>query len=139
MATIIGNKEQYSFFYDISGKAMQVHNKFGAGLLESAYEAGLEYLMQKDGMNVERQVALPIFWDDVQLKQTYRMDMVVNNNIIVELKAVSYVTSEHRTQLWNYMNLTHMPYGMLINFGSSVYAEWYHRRDANHIDRIKFE
>ena len=59
---------------------------------------------------MERQVYLPIFWEDVQLDQNYRMDLVVDNEIIVELKAVSHVETAHRKQLWNYMNLTHMPY-----------------------------
>lgn len=139
MALETGNKDKFGFFYDITGIAMKVHNKFGIGLLESAYEAGLKYLLKQYGYKVEQQVFLPMYWDDVQLEQHYRMDLVVNQNIIVELKAMAHVDSEHRMQLWNYMNLTHMEYGMLINFGRSVYAEWYHRRDQYHIDKITSE
>ena len=74
------------------------------------------------------QVFLPIYWDDVQLEQAYRLDMVVNGQVIIELKAVSYVDTPHRRQLWSYMNLTHTAYGMLINFGSEhLYTECYHR------------
>ena len=67
------------------------------------------------------------------------MDLVVDGDIIVELKAVSHIDTQHRRQLWNYMNLTHMPYGMLINFGAeSLYSEWYHRDEQNgEIERIK--
>jgi len=130
---------QYQFFYDISGLAMKVHNKFGYGLLESAYEAGMEYLLKQNGYKVERQVYLPMYWDDVKLEQSYRMDLVVNDNIILELKAMAHVDSDHRRQLWNYMNLTHLPYGMLINFSNSLYSEWYHRKDNGNIDKINLE
>ena len=131
--------QRYEFFRDITGEAMRVHRKYRGGLLESAYEAALKYVLEQKGYKVERQVFLPIFWDDVQLDQTYRMDLVINGNIIVELKAIKHIDTEHRRQLWNYMNLTHQPYGMLINFGAeSLYSEWYHRNDATgDIDKIK--
>ena len=132
-------KTQFGFFYEITGLAMKVHNKLGYGLLESAYEAGLKYQMELHGYKVGRQVYLPMFWDDVPLDQSYRIDLLANDNIIMELKAIEHVDSDHRRQLWNYMNLTHQPYGMLINFGRSVYAEWYYRRDQYHIDRITSE
>ena len=128
MNLIEGHNSKWDFFREITGKAMMVHRKYHPGLLESAYEAALKYLLEKDGYIVERQKYLPIFWDDVQLEQSYRMDLVINNHIIVELKAVTYIESQHRLQLWNYMHLTHLPYGMLINFGSkSLFSEWYYR------------
>ena len=117
---------------------MRVHSKFGCGLLESAYEAAMEHLLLKKKMKVDRQVFLPIYWDNVQLNHSYRMDMVVNNNIIIELKSVNIIDSNHRRQLWNYMNLTHIPYGMLINFGGeSLYSEWYQRiSETNKIIKV---
>ena len=120
---------KYKFFSDITGVAMLVHRKYHPGLLESAYEAAMAYLLKQQGFKVERQVFLPIYWDDVQLDQTYRMDLVVNDNIIVELKAVSFTDKEHRHQLWNYMHLTHKQYGMLINFGSE-------KLEIRHKDRL---
>ena len=112
----------------ITGEAMRVHRKFKPGLMESAYEAALKYLLDQKGMKVERQKYLPIFWDNVQLDQDYRMDLVVNDNIICELKAVGHVDHAHVRQLWSYMNITHMEYGMLINFGAqSLYSEWFRR------------
>jgi GxxExxY protein len=130
---------KYKFFSDITGAAMKVHSKFHAGLLESAYEAALKYLLEQQGYKVERQALLPVYWDDVKLDQTYRMDLVVNDDIIIELKSVQHIDTPHRRQLWNYMNLTHIPYGMLINFGSeSLYSEWYHRDEKTGvIDKIK--
>lgn len=129
---------KYKFFSDITGVAMKVHAKYHGGLLESAYEAALKYLLELQGFKVERQVELPIYWDEVKLDQRYRMDLVVNDDIILELKAVNFVDKEHRKQLFNYMNLTHMPYGMLINFGpDGLYSEWYQRYSDGDIERIK--
>ena len=135
--TIEEYKKQYLFFSDITGEAMRVHSKYHGGLLESAYEAALTYLLKLKGYKVEKQVFLPSYWDDVELDQHYRMDLVINHCIIVELKAISYMGNNERKQLWNYMNLTHLPYGMLINFSpNGLYSEWYHRHDGI-IEKIK--
>ena len=132
------HNNKYKFFSDITGIAMKVHTKYHAGLLESAYEAAFKYLLEQQGYKVERQVALPIYWDDIQLDQTYRMDLVINDNIIIELKAVNFVDKDHRKQLFNYMNLTHMPYGMLINFGpKGLFSEWYERYNDDVIEKIR--
>ena len=118
---------------------MKVHSKYRYGLLESAYEAALKYLLELQGYRVERQVFLPIYWEDVKLDQTYRMDLVVNGNIIVELKAIAHIDTSHRRQLWNYMNLTHTPYGMIINFSpNGLYSEWYRRDElTGSIEKIR--
>lgn len=139
MDLINDHNQRYAFFHDITGEAMKVHRKYKPGLLESAYEAALMYLLELKGYKVERQALLPVYWDDVKLDQTYRMDLVVNDDIIIELKSVQHIDTPHRRQLWNYMNLTHIPYGMLINFGSeSLYFEWYHRDEKTGvIDKIK--
>ena len=127
MNLIKEHNKRFEFFRDITGIAMKVYNKYKSGLLESAYEAAMRYLLEKDGYFVESQAYLPIYWDDVKLDKSYRMDLVINEDIIVELKSVSFIDIQHRKQLWNYMRLTHMPYGMLINFGNekSLYSEWY--------------
>ena len=117
---------KYSFFKKITGRSMEIHREYKPGLLESAYEAALKFLLEQDGYRVEQQVYLPIYWKGIQLDQNYRMDLLVNGKIIIELKAVKYVTLEHKKQLWNYMRLTQQPYGMIINFGNeSLYSEWF--------------
>ena len=78
MDAITAYNKQYEFFRDITGEAMRVHRKYHPGLLESAYEAALKYLLEQKGYKVERQKFLPMFWDNVQLDQTYRMDLVVS-------------------------------------------------------------
>ena len=115
----------------IVGVAMKVFNKYHGGLLESAYECALKYLLVQDGYKVEVQKELPMYWDDVRLDKTYRMDLVVDDDIIIELKALKYIKDEQRKQLKNYMVLKHNRWGMLINFSMyRVYSEWY-RLDAN--------
>ena len=115
----------------IVGVAMKVFNKYHGGLLESAYECALKYLLVQDGYKVEVQKELPMYWDDVRLDKTYRMDLVVDDDIIIELKALKYIKDKQRKQLKNYMVLTHTRWGMLINFSMDrVYSEWY-RLDAN--------
>ena len=88
MDLIKEHNQRFEFFHHITGVAMKVFNKYRYGLLESAYEAALKYLLELDGHKVEKQVSLPIYWDDVQLDQFYRMDLVIDEQIIIELKAI---------------------------------------------------
>ena len=122
----------------ITGIAMKVYNKYHGGLLESAYECAIKFLLEQEGHKVEEQKELPMYWEDVKLEKTYRMDLVVDGDIIIELKAIKYITDDHRKQLRNYMNLTHTQWGMLINFSMDrVYSEWYKRGENGEIDRVK--
>lgn len=139
MDAIKEHNERYKFFQEITGEAMKVYNRYHPGLLESAYEAALKYLLESKGFHVERQVYLPIYWDNVQLDQSYRIDLMVND-IIVELKAVQFINADHRKQLWNYMNLTNTKHGMLINFGNKqgLLSEWYERDSvSSEISKIR--
>ena len=122
----------------IVGVAMKVFNKYHGGLLESAYECALKYLLVQDGYKVEVQKELPMYWDDVRLDKTYRMDLVVDDDIIIELKALKYIKDEQRKQLKNYMVLTHTRWGMLINFSMDrVYSEWYRLDDNGSIEQVR--
>ena len=137
MDLIKEHNRKYQFFKDITGVARKVHAEYKPGLLESAYEAAMEYLLKQDGHTVERQKHLPIYWKDVRLDQDYRIDLVIDD-VICELKAVQFCGIEHRKQLWNYMHLTHTRYGMLINFGSKhLYSEWYRRYDDGQIEQVR--
>ena len=122
----------------ITGVAMKVFNKYHGGLLESAYECAMKYLLENDGYKVEEQKELLMYWEDVKLDKTYKMDLVVDGDIIIELKAIKFISDVHRKQLRNYMNLTHTRWGMLINFSMDrVYSEWYKRNDDGLIERVK--
>ena len=91
MDLIAEHNKKYEFFREITGVAMKVHSRYRYGLLESAYEAAMKYLLEQQGHTVERQAFLQIYWDDVPLDQTYRMDLVIDGGIIVDLKAIAHI------------------------------------------------
>ena len=105
---------------DITGQiidaSMKVHTALGPGLLESAYEASLAHELRKRGLKVGVQIVLPIEYDGIRLDVGYRIDMMVEGTVIVELKAVSEVLPIHEAQLLSYLKLSHKKIGLLINF-----------------------
>ncbi len=100
----------------VIGAAMKVHTALGPGLLESAYEACLAYEMTQQGMTVERQKRLPIVYGELKLEEGYRIDLVVENRVIVELKAIEQLREIHEAQLLSYLRLSRKEVGLLINF-----------------------
>jgi GxxExxY protein len=102
----------------IIGAAIAVHHALGPGLLESAYEACLVHELTKRGLSVSRQIELPIHYDGVQIESGYRMDLVVEAKVLVELKAVDRLAAIHEAQLNTYMRLSKLRVGLLINFNS---------------------
>ncbi len=139
MDLITEHNQRWAFFGKIAGLAMKVYNEYRSGLMESAYEAALKYLLEQDGYKVEQQVFVPIYWKDVKLEQNYRLDLLIDDEIIVELKAIKYIGDEQRNQLKSYMHITKKPYGMLINFSEErLYSEWYYRcPSTGEIERVK--
>jgi GxxExxY protein len=105
---------------DITGQiidaAMKVHTVLGPGLLESAYEACLAYELRQRGFKVDVQLGLPIEYDGVQLDVGYRVDLLIEDTVIVELKAVSEMLPIHEAQLLSYLKLSKKKIGLLINF-----------------------
>lgn len=101
---------------EIIGAAMKVHSALGPGLLESAYEACLVHELKKRDVKVISQVALPVNYDGVTIELGYRLDLLVENKVIVELKAVDKVSPVHQAQLLSYMKLSGKKLGLLINF-----------------------
>jgi GxxExxY protein len=100
----------------IIGAAIEVHRHLGPGLLESAYETCLAYELSQRGLQVERQKALPIVYKNIKLDQGYRIDLLVENRVIVELKVVEQLTDVHEAQLLSYLKFSGCPVGLLINF-----------------------
>lgn len=96
--------------------AMKVHSALGPGLLENAYEACLEHELKKRGFRVERQVMLPVGYDGVQIDLGYRLDLLVEDAVIVELKAVEKLAPIHEAQILSYLKLSGRKLGLLINF-----------------------
>ena len=103
----------------ISG-AIAVHRVLGCGLLESAYSACLEWELTRRGFRIRRQVRLPVRYGDIELDCAYRIDMLVDGRLVLELKAVESILPIHKAQLLSYLRLTGLPMGLLINFHSEV-------------------
>jgi GxxExxY protein len=100
----------------IIGAGMRVHTALGPGLLESAYEACLAYELTKAGFFLERQKRLPIVYGELRLEEGYRIDLLVEKAVIVELKAVTRIEDIHEAQLLSYIRLSGCEVGLLINF-----------------------
>lgn len=96
--------------------AVKVHRALGPGLLESAYEACLTYELRKRGLKAVAQVPLPIVYEEVRLDAGYRMDLVVQDVVVVEIKSVEAVLPIHKTQLLSYLKLSDHKVGLLVNF-----------------------
>jgi GxxExxY protein len=99
----------------ISG-AMRVHSLLGPGLLESAYQVCLQHELAKRGLDVAGQVGLPVVYDGEKIELGYRMDLVVENLVVVEVKSVEAIHPVHQAQLLSYMRLSGIGVGLLINF-----------------------
>jgi GxxExxY protein len=100
----------------IIGAAIEVHRHLGPGLLESAYETCLVFEFRKLGLRVEEQKPLPVIYKEVRLDCGYRLDLVVEDEIIVEVKAVEKLLPIHEAQLLSYLRLSHRKVGLLMNF-----------------------
>lgn len=96
--------------------AMHVHSLLGPGLLESAYQACLSHELRKRGLDVASQVGLPVVYDGEKIELGYRMDLLVENRVIVEVKCVEAIHPVHQAQLLSYMRLSGIGVGLLINF-----------------------
>lgn len=100
----------------IIGHAMEVHTALGPGLLESSYKECLFYNLREDGFSVEKEKAMPLIFKKVKLDCGYRIDLLVNNRIVVELKSVEAINDVHIAQALTYMKLGNFHRGLLINF-----------------------
>jgi GxxExxY protein len=96
--------------------AISVHKELGPGLLESAYEACLVYELASQNLKVERQKSLPLRYRGIQLDCGYRLDLLIEESIIVEIKAIEKLEPIHEAQLLSYLKLSKCPVGLLINF-----------------------
>lgn len=102
--------------YKIRGAIYKVYNGLGPGLLESTYEAALIYQLKKDGLKVKSQVPIDIIYYGQVLPVKYRLDLLVEDKVIVELKSVEEITKIHLKQLTTYLKITGLHLGILVNF-----------------------
>jgi len=100
----------------VIGPAIEVHRELGPGLLESTYEASLMHELQLQGFSVSRQLMLPIKYKDLELDEAYRIDLLVEDSIVIELKTVDQLLPIHSAQLLTYLRMSGNHLGLLINF-----------------------
>ncbi len=105
--------------YEIMGCAIEVHKELGPGLLESIYEKCLIFELNKNGFTVVNQLSIPIKYKEIELDSNFRLDLLVNDLIIVEIKSVVQLLPIHQAQLFTYMKLLKKPQGLLLNFNST--------------------
>ncbi len=104
----------------IIGCAIKVHRKLGPGLLESAYQACLFYELKKAGLKVEKEKPMPIIYEEVKLDHGYRIDLLVEDKVVVELKTIEKLHDVHTTQVLTYLKLGEYKLGLLLNFNVTL-------------------
>ena len=105
---------------EIISSAIEVHRNLGPGLLESTYEECMTFELQGRGLTVKRQLELPVLYKGNKLEQNYRIDLLVNNQVIIELKSVNKIEPIHDAQLLTYLKLANKRYGLLLNFNVPI-------------------
>jgi GxxExxY protein len=123
------NKKQYNTLTNkIIGAAIEVHKEMGPGLLESVYEECLLFELKENGIHAENQVKLPLFYKGKELNKYFNIDIVVENEILIELKVVEDVLPVHEVQLVTYLKLAKKKLGLLINFHEAVLTHGIRRK-----------
>jgi GxxExxY protein len=105
---------------DVIGEAIRIHQELGPGLLESVYEAVLEAALRRKGLRVARQVPVDIDYDGMRFAQAFRIDLLVEERLILEIKSVEKMGRTHAKQLLTYLRLTKQPVGLLLNFSEAT-------------------
>ncbi len=113
--------------YRIIGAAFDIHKALGPGLLESAYQVCMEHELRRRGLSVESQKLLPLIYDGIRTKRGYRVDLLVNNEVVVEVKAQRQVAMVDEAQVQTYLKLLNCPIGLILNFNTRWLKNGIHR------------
>ncbi len=117
--------------YKIRGAIFNVYNNLGPGLLESVYAAALAYELKKLDLKVRREVPVPVYYEDEKLEVGFRIDLLVENKVIIEVKSVRYIMDVHHKQVLTYLKLTKLRLGILVNFNEDDISEGIFRKVNN--------
>lgn len=109
--------------YKVIGIALALHKEIGPGLLESAYENALAYDLRQAGLEVKQQVPMPFIYKEIKMEVGYRMDLLVENKVCIEVKSVENLAPVHYSQLLTYLKLSEIKLGLLINFNCKLLKE----------------
>lgn len=111
----------------IIGLAIKVHKSVGPGLLESVYEECLYYELKKNGLSVKKQVPIPMYYEGIKIDCSFRADIIVDEKIIIEIKAVKKLEDIHLAQLLTYLRITNKKLGLLFNFNEKILMNGFKR------------
>lgn len=103
--------------------AFHIHKELGAGMLESVYQKVLAAVLRKRGLSIETEIPVTFIYDGIKFEEDIRIDLLVNEMLVVELKSVEQLAPVHHKQLLTYLRLTRLPLGLLINFGGATFKE----------------
>lgn len=113
--------------YKIIGAPIELHRNIGPGLLESTYENALAFDLREMGLDVKQQVAMPFHYKEIKMEVGYRIDLVIENKVILEIKSVEALAPVHHSQVLTYLKLSGLKLGLLINFNSQILKNNIHR------------
>ena len=113
--------------YKIIGIAIDLHRDIGPGLLESAYESALRHDLESAGLEVKNQVPMPFNYKDVRLEVGYRIDLIVNDKVLIEVKSIEALAPVHYAQTLTYLKLSGLKLGLLVNFNVKILKDSIHR------------
>jgi GxxExxY protein len=114
--------------YHVRGAIFAAYNNLGPGLLESAYEAALGYEIRRAGLQVQSQVTLPMIYDSISVDVGYRLDLLVERKVIIEIKSVEFLMNVHHKQLLTYLKLSGLKLGLLVNFNTDDISNSIYRK-----------
>tara|TARA_R110002072_G_scaffold9239_1_gene45300 strand:+ start:7753 stop:8136 length:384 start_codon:yes stop_codon:yes gene_type:complete len=113
--------------YLVIGLALELHKNVGPGLLESAYENALAFDLRKSGLDIKQQVPMPFVYKEIKMEVGYRIDLVVENKLLIEVKSIDSLAPVHFSQLLTYLRLSDKKLGLLINFNCKYLKDGIHR------------
>lgn len=113
-------------------RSLAIHKALGPGLLESVYQRILTYELRKAGLSIESEVKIPLEWDGNIIDESFRADIIANNQVLIELKSVKQLEDVHKKQTLTYLKLSKLTLGLLINFGSPLLKNGIHRIANNY-------
>ncbi|MPS71640.1 MAG: GxxExxY protein [Chryseobacterium sp.] len=100
---------------------LKIHKKLGPGLFETVYEECMFYELQKQNLKVEKQIVLPIVYEELKINNAFRIDIIIEDKLILEIKAVEFINPSHKAQLLTYLKMTGCKLGLLINFNEETF------------------
>lgn len=115
---------------EVIGTCIKIHRELGPGLLESVYEDILHFELIRSGLEIKRQHPVPVYWQNQRMNIGFRADLIINNQLIIEIKSVEQIASVHYKQLLTYLKITDLKLGLLINFNEALLKDGI-RRVAN--------